>query len=110
MIFKISFIFLLVFVAIFTHYSNQHMILSYSRQIDEIATKVKSAKDLNLSLLTQNSTLGSRERIQKLAYEKLNMVYPNNQEKVHSIVLDKQSDTFCLVDFIVPSAEALTRK
>lgn len=99
----------LILVSVFVHYHNQHKILSYSRRISDINENLKSAKDINLDLVTYNSTLGSRERIQKLAYEQLGMCYPNDATDVHSIVMNSQDETFCLVDFIIPSAEALTK-
>ncbi|MCF7793763.1 MAG: cell division protein FtsL [Candidatus Cloacimonetes bacterium] len=99
----------LILTSVFVHYQNQHKIMSYSREINEINETLKSAKDINLDLVTYNSTLGSRERIQKLAYEQLGMCYPSDATEVHNIVMNSDDETFCLVDFIVPSAEALTK-
>ncbi|HPR17174.1 MAG TPA: hypothetical protein PLD62_02905 [Candidatus Cloacimonadota bacterium] len=107
--FRVIVLILMIFGAVFVHYQNQHIILAYSRQIDDINESIKSAKDINLELITCNSTLGSRDRIQKLAYEQLGMRYPNDATNVHSITMNSKTETFCLVDFIVPSVEALTK-
>lgn len=105
-------IMILVFIiclSIFSHFYNQHRILSDARLTDELSETLKNQKDINLNLVTINSKLGSRERIQKLAYENLGMFYPQDATSIHNIVMKKKNDTFCLVDYIVPSAEALTK-
>ncbi len=106
---RILLLVVLIFISVFIHYQNQHKILGYSHQINEIEQTLQSVKDINLDLVTYNSSLGSRERIQKLAYEHLGMTYPTDAGKVHNIVMNSRDETFCLVDFIVPSAEALTK-
>lgn len=106
---RMFFLITLILVGVFVHYHNQHNILRFSRQINNIEETLKSAKDINLELVTQNSTLSSRERIQKLAIEHLGMNYPDDATEVHNIVMNTKDKTFCLVDFIVPSAEALTK-
>jgi cell division protein FtsL len=69
----------------------------------------KSNQDINLNLITVNSKLGSRERIQKLAYEELGMFYPIDNANVHNIKINSRKESFCLIDYIVPSAEALIK-
>ncbi|MDO9577970.1 MAG: cell division protein FtsL [Candidatus Cloacimonadales bacterium] len=97
------------FAIIFVHYQNQHKILSYSRKTNELQENYKSQRDINLDLVSVNSQLGSRERIQNLAYDKLGMTYPEDATSVHNIMMNSRKETFCLVDFIVPCAEALTK-
>ena len=97
------------FAIIFVHYHNQHKILGYSRETSDLMETYKSQKDINLDLVTANSKLSSRERIQNLAYNELDMSYPEDATSVHNIMMNSREETFCLVDFIVPSAEALTQ-
>jgi cell division protein FtsL len=97
------------FAIIFVHYQNQHKIMTYSRKANELTETYKSQKDINLDLVTLNSQLSSRDRIQNLAYENLGMSYPEDATSVHNIMMNSRKETFCLVDFIVPCAEALTR-
>lgn len=99
----------LFFVIIFVHYHNQHKILAFSREANDLLETYKSQKDINLDLVSINSQLGSRERIQNLAYERLGMFYPEDATSVHNIMMNSRQETFCLVDFIVPVAEALTK-
>ena len=106
---RVVLLIVLFFMIIFVHYNNQHKILGYSRETNELLETYKSQKDINLDLVTTNSRLGSRDRIQKLAYEKLGMNYPQDASGVHNIMMNSRKETFCLVDFIVPVAEALTR-
>ena len=106
---RIVILIVLFFAIIFVHYQNQHKILSYSRETGDLLEQYKSQKDINLDLVTANSKLGSRERIQSLAFAELDMSYPDDATSVHNIMMNSREETFCLVDFIVPSAEALTR-
>ena len=106
---KIVFLVFIISVSVFMHYFNQHAILKDARLTNELTETYKSQKDINLNLVTVNSKLGSRERIQKLAFENLGMFYPQDATSVHNIVMNNRDETFCLVDFIAPSAEALTK-
>lgn len=106
---KITVIIILALVSIFCHYSNKHNIIVYERKIDETEEIYQAYKVDNLSLITLNNKLSSRERIQRLASENLNMYFPTNNENIHNIKFDNKKETFRLIDYIVPSAEALTR-
>jgi len=106
---KVIVIVLLFIVSIFSHYSNKHKILSYGRKLDESRELYQSQKVDNLNLITTNSKLSSRERIQRLASQQLGMFYPANNDNVHNIRFDNKKKTFRILDYIVPSAEALTR-
>ena len=100
---------LVISIIIFSHYYNKHRILNYTRQCNKLTDVYKSNQDINLNLITVNSKLGSRERIQKLAYEELGMFYPTDNANVHNIKINTRKESFCLIDYIVPSAEALTK-
>jgi len=106
---KIIVIILLVFVSIFFHYSNKHSIIIYGRKIDESRELYQACKVDNISLITMNSKLSSRDRIQRLASDNLNMYFPEDNDNIHNIKFDNKKKTFRLIDYIVPSAEALTR-
>lgn len=106
---KIIIIVSLIFVSIFSHYSNKHKILVYGRKLDESREFYQAQKVNNLNLITLNSKLSSRDRIQRLASENLDMFFPTNNENVHNIKFDNKEKTFRLIDYIVPSAEALIR-
>ncbi len=109
MIKRILFILIILSGNIFAHYYNKHKILSYARQTQKLVEKYNSQKNINLNLVTQNSKLSSRERIQKLAFDELDMFYPGNNYSVHNIKINTKKETFCLIDYIIPSVEALTK-
>jgi len=106
---KVIVIVLLIVISIFSHYNNKHKILDYGRKLDESRELYQAQKVDNLNLITTNSKLSSRERIQRLASQRLGMFYPINNDNVHNIRFDNKKKTFRLIDYIVPSAEALTR-
>ena len=106
---KVIVIVLLIFVWVFSHYSNKHKILDYGRKLDESQELYQAQKVNNLNLITINSRLSSRERIQRLASQQLGMFYHNNNDNVHNIRFDNKKNTFRILDYIIPSAEALTR-
>ena len=106
---KVITIVLLIFVSIFCHYSNKHNIIVYGRKLDESRELYQAYMVNNLDLITLNSKLSSRDRIQRLASDNLNMFFPADNESVHNIKFDNKKETFRLIDYIVPSAEALTR-
>ena len=99
-----------LFIIVFCHYFNKHKILKTSRDSMKLTELIKSKKDINLLLVMENIELSSRYRIEKLATEELDMYYPENSETRHTIIFDKKKETFCLVDYIIPSAEAITSK
>lgn len=107
--FKILVILVLLVSSIFFHYYNKHKIIELSREKNLIQEKYNSEKDVNLNLVIANNNLNSRTRIQKLAAEKLGMYFPKDKKNIHTIEFNRKKNTFCLVDFIVPSAEALTK-
>ncbi|MCK5050190.1 MAG: hypothetical protein KAS53_00525 [Candidatus Cloacimonetes bacterium] len=106
---KVIVIAVLILVSIFCHYSNKHMIIVYGRELDAARELYQAQKVNNLDLITLNSKLSSRERIQRLASQNLDMFFPTDNENVHNIKFNNKKETFRLIDYIVPSAEALTR-
>ena len=105
---KIIILIVLIFACVYSHHLNKHVILNSRRKIDSYNTQYKSEKDFNLVLLAEFSKLSSRERIQDIAFSKLNMFYPKNNENIHTIMINADK-TFRLIDYIVPSAEAITK-
>ncbi len=106
---KIIVIAFLIIVSIFCHYSNKHNMIVYGRKLDDAKELYQAHKVNNLNLITLNSKLSSRDRIQRLASQNLDMFFPTDNESVHNIKFDNKKETFRLIDYIVPSAEALTR-
>lgn len=106
---KVMVIAALIVVGIFCHFCNKHIIINNGRELDAVRQEYQAQKVENLSLITKQSRLSSRDRIQKLASAKLDMFFPTNNDNVHTIKFDTKKKTFRLIDYIVPSAEALTR-
>ncbi|MBT4575660.1 MAG: hypothetical protein HOK80_10240 [Candidatus Cloacimonetes bacterium] len=106
---KIIVIAALLIASIFCHYSNKHKLIINGRKLDESRELYQAYMVNNLDLITLNSKLSSRDRIQRLASDNLNMFFPADNESVHNIKFDNKKETFRLIDYIVPSAEALTR-
>jgi hypothetical protein len=80
-----------------------------SRKHDRLIEQLKSYREQNNYLVNENCRLSSRERIQEMAAKKLGMIYPKDPSNTYTIKIDKAKNKFCLIDFIVPSAEALTQ-
>jgi len=99
----------LIFASFFCHYSNKHKIIVYGRSLNGSQELLQAEKVINLDLVTTNNKLSSMDRIQQLASENLSMFYPTNNDNVHNIKFNNKKETFRLIDYIVPSAEALTR-
>ncbi|KQC10689.1 MAG: hypothetical protein APR54_11730 [Candidatus Cloacimonas sp. SDB] len=105
-------IFLLIFIffgIIFCHFYNKHKIMIDSRKCEELQEQLKSYREQNYFLITENCRLCSRERIQMIARKELGMIYPQNPDNIYTIKIDDKKNSFCLIDFIVPSVEALTK-
>ncbi len=106
---KIIVVVSLILVSIFCHFSNKHKLIVYGRKLDESSELYQAHKVNNLDLITLNSKLSSRDRIQRLASDNLSMFFPADNQNVHNIKFNDKKETFRLIDYIVPSAEALTR-
>ena len=81
--------------------------MKYARQNEQARTEYNSQKSINAILTAENNKLSSRSIIQRFAYEKLGMFYPENPKNVITITMNKKK-AFYLVDYISPKAEALT--
>lgn len=106
---KILILFLVTFAVIFCHYYNQHKILINGKEAARLQDEIKSYREMNQNLMAENYQLSSRERIQELAYVQLGMFYPDNYDHVYNIQMDKDKENFLLIDYIVPSVEALNK-
>ncbi len=105
---KIFLLFLLILGIIYFHFVNKHQILKYNHQIENQQLQITSLKELNLYNLIENNKLSSKERIEKLAADKLDMFYPMNPETTYNISFDDKDQSVRLINYFVPSAEALT--
>jgi len=110
MSYKVVIIVFVIFSTIFLHYFNKHNILSISKENNKLTELLKSRKDINLSIVMENIELSSRYRIEKIATEELNMFYPEDTSSRHLIVMNKDERSFSLIDYIIPSVEAFTKK
>ncbi|MCD4818230.1 MAG: cell division protein FtsL [Candidatus Cloacimonetes bacterium] len=108
--YKVVIFVFIIFTTIFLHYYNKHHILNISKENTKLTELLKSRKDINLGIVMENIELSSRYRIEKLATEKLNMFYPEDTSSRHIIVMNKDERSFSLIDYIIPSVEAFTKK
>ncbi len=105
-----------VFVAflVFMHYFNKHHILNCEKDIVQLEKICAAERLVNSDLKLEYIRLSARERILKYAEQKLDMVLPDqSNNSVHYVKETRLSDEtkrFSLIDFFVPSMEALTRK
>jgi len=106
---KIFLLIVILFCTIFCHFYNKHKIMIDSRNYNRLQEELKSCREQNYFLIHENCRLSSRERIQELAVNKLDMYLPKDPTNTYTIKIDRDKDSFCLIDFIVPSVEALTQ-
>jgi len=105
---KIFLLIIIFFGVIFSHFYNKHKIMISNRNFDLLQKQLKSCQEQNIFLISENCKLSSRERIQALAIKQLGMIHPKDPSNTYTIRINKKEDSFCLIDFIVPSVEALT--
>ena len=110
MIKKLSLIIFIVILSLFFHYFNKHKILKYRREIGQLQENYGYIKAANAKLITDNNQLRCRGRIVRLAIDELGMTFPAEDARIHNIKFDPDRNTFCLIDYIIPSAEAITRE
>lgn len=67
--------------AIFTLINQQKVINQYSANSKELATKIEEQKNYNKELVAEKENVNSKEYIEQMAREKLDMYYPN--EKIY---------------------------
>ena len=67
--------------AIFKLINQQKVINQYSANSKELATKIEEQKNYNKELVAEKENVNSKEYIEQMAREKLDMYYPN--EKIY---------------------------
>ena len=83
-LYKKLLIILVLAYTIFTLASQQKVLNKYSANSKELASKIKEQQAYNDELVAEKENVNSKEFIEQMAREKLDMYYPN--EKVY---LDK---------------------
>ena len=83
-LYKNLLIILVLAYTIFTLASQQKVLNKYSKNSKELATKIEEQQAYNDELVAEKENVNSKEFIEQMAREKLDMYYPN--EKVY---LDK---------------------
>ena len=74
-------IILVLAYAIFTLANQQKVLNQYSENSKELASKIKEQQTYNDELVSEKENVDSKEFIEQMAREKLEMYYPN--EKVY---------------------------
>lgn len=98
-------------------YITDTWVLKLERKQAELRQNFSTQSEINTELQSTNNELNSIERISSIAKENLNMVYAKSDSTQSSGTLltyvkevkgDKEY-LFSLIDYITPSAEAITR-
>ena len=80
-LYKRLLILLVLIYAIFTLVNQQKVINQYTANSKELASKIEEQKTYNKELVTEKENVNSKEYIEQIAREKLDMYYPN--EKIY---------------------------
>ena len=80
-LYKKLLILLVLIYAIFTLVNQQKVINQYTSNSKELASKIEEQETTNKQLVAEKENVNSKEYIEQLAREKLDMYYPN--EKVY---------------------------
>lgn len=80
-LYKKLLIILVLAYAIFTLANQQKVLNQYSENSKELATKIKEQQAYSDELVAEKENVNSKEFIEQMAREKLDMYYPN--EKVY---------------------------
>lgn len=80
-LYKRLLIILVLVYAIFTLASQQKVLNQYSENSKKLASKIEEQQAYNNELLSEKDNVDSKEFIEQMAREKLEMYYPN--EKVY---------------------------
>ena len=70
-----------ILYAAFTLINQQKVINQYSKNSDDLSSQIEEEKSTNQKLLAQKEDVNSKEYIEQMAREKLDMYYPN--EKIY---------------------------
>ncbi len=99
---------------VFVHYFNKHTILNNEKECARLEQICTAERQQNSELKLEYIRLSARERIQKYARQNLSMILPDQSDNsVHYVKETKLKDEtkrFSLIDFFVPSMEALTKE
>lgn len=80
-LYKKLLILLVLIYAIFTLVNQQKVINQYTSNSKELASKIEEQETANKQLVAEKENVNSKEYIEQMAREKLDMYYPN--EKVY---------------------------
>ena len=80
-LYKKLLILLFLIYAIFTLVNQQKVINQYTSNSKELASKIEEQETTNKQLVAEKENVNSKEYIEQIAREKLDMYYPN--EKVY---------------------------
>ena len=80
-LYKKLLILLVLIYAIFTLVNQQKVINQYTSNSKELASKIEEQETTNKQLVAEKENVNSKEYIEQMAREKLEMYYPN--EKVY---------------------------
>ena len=75
------FILVIIIYAIFTLINQQKVMNQYNANSKELSSKIEEQKDYNKELIAEKDNVNSKEYIEQMAREKLDMYYPN--EKIY---------------------------
>ena len=80
-LYKRLLILLVIIYAIFTLVNQQKVIDQYTANSKELASKIEEQETYNKELVAEKENVNSKEYIEQIAREKLDMYYPN--EKIY---------------------------
>ena len=80
-LYKKLLVLLVLIYAIFTLVNQQKVINQYTSNSKELASKIEEQQTTNKQLVAEKANVNSKEYIEQMAREKLDMYYPN--EKVY---------------------------
>lgn len=80
-LYKRLLILLVLIYAIFTLVNQQKVINQYTANSKELASKIEEQETYNKELVAEKENVNSKEYIEQIAREKLDMYYPN--EKIY---------------------------
>ena len=80
-LYKKLLILLVLIYAIFTLVNQQKVINQYTANSKELASKIEEQKTYNKELVAEKENVNSKEYIEQIAREKVDMYYPN--EKIY---------------------------
>lgn len=80
-LYKKLLIFLVLVYAIFTLVNQQKVINQYTSNSKELASKIEEQENYKKELVAEKDNVNSKEYIEQMAREKLDMYYPN--EKIY---------------------------